>query len=644
MAKYKDENTVIERARILYNMVSGQEGVLVRNMNRYNNNGVLRRSLWEPNIPPSPFQTPAKGSNGVQTQINVIKSVTDALVSKVSQAAVRPYFNTINGEYDTHQVVKQIQNYFDVWFDEQHALPKATDCFRDACIFQKGVMFVDPENQSLSRVEPWQYCINPGEYNSKTITEVELNCGRFTPLAKFREYLDNKELKKMLDEDHFQQGQYDIYWDLYDGYKYELYNGKFIRDPLPLDYEQYGGLYRRPFVEIFYSRPLVGFFPPSLADDLYTLQYNIDQLGKRIDLATRNGIIGMVFVPEGSGFKASDIENGIGIYPYQPSIDGAKPEYVAPAPISDQYVELLDKYIQRAYEMAGISQISAMSKIPDNVESGKMLDSIENAESDRFNTQLQQFTHFLVDCSRVAIDCFPKSKPIIDKKAGGEKLTWGKVRDKRDVYEIQFTPASILSKNPEEKINQVMSLASQNLIDKGMVADLLQIPDLENIESTISASYHYCQRIIQNALEDEDYDYSESVNLSMLLEESSKQLNVLLANKDDEKYVDRIKKLLEKVFTDIQGMTIFNKQTPPAPEQPFEPLRDYSLDAGQVDAITKIVISVRDNQMPVGTAIGILTAAYPKIPQELLQTIFQPLEGMQGQSQGQQQAQGPALQ
>jgi hypothetical protein len=201
------------------------------------------------------------------------------------------------------------------------------------------------------------------------------------------------------------------------------------------------------------------------------------------------------------------------------------------------------------------------------------------------------------------------------------------VRQKRASYEIQFTPASILSKNPEEKINQISSLAQQGIIDKGMIADLLQIPDIEKAESTVSASYHYCQRIIKNAVKDEDYDYLETVDYQMLLKECIKALNVMYANGDKAEYCNRVKKLLEKVIKDIQGMAILAKPPapPPAPT-PFEPLKDYNFDAGQIQALKDLAISVNDSQLPPGTAIAIVQASYPKIPQELLNSMFTPLE------------------
>jgi hypothetical protein len=233
----------------------------------------------------------------------------------------------------------------------------------------------------------------------------------------------------------------------------------------------------------------------------------------------------------------------------------------------------------------------------------------------------------------VAIDCFPKNKPIINKKTDGEKLTWGMVRDKRDLYEIQFTPASILSKNPEEKINQISALAQQGIIDKGLVADLLEIPDIERAESSVSASYHYCQRIIRNAIKEEDYDYWEGVDLQMLLRETNKQLNVMHANGDKEEYTDRVKALLEKVLKDVQGLAILQKPQPPVP--PFEPLKDYQFAGDQIEALTSIIKDVRDNQIPPNTGIAMASICYPKVPSQLWNSVFTPLENFDPTPAGQ---------
>ena len=77
------------------------------------------------------------------TQLNVIKSIIDTLVSKIAQSNVRPYFNTINGSYTDMQAALQTQNYFDQLFDAENVNKIVSEAFRDACIFDTGYVYID---------------------------------------------------------------------------------------------------------------------------------------------------------------------------------------------------------------------------------------------------------------------------------------------------------------------------------------------------------------------------------------------------------------------------------------------------------------------------------------------------------------------
>ena len=46
-------------------------------------------------------------------KVNVIKSVIDSLVSKISNQKVRPYFTPVNGLFSTRAIVKQAQQFFE---------------------------------------------------------------------------------------------------------------------------------------------------------------------------------------------------------------------------------------------------------------------------------------------------------------------------------------------------------------------------------------------------------------------------------------------------------------------------------------------------------------------------------------------------
>lgn len=606
------------RTQLLYSKLSGREGKYTRNMNRFNNNGIRREDLWTPYVMPQAYVNPAQGAEGVQTQINVIKSAIQTIASKISQANIRPFFIPSDGTYDTTQACLKLQGYFDIWLDEQHAYPKSVMAFRDAAIFDVGVMHVDAENRSLARVPSWEYFIDPGEYLHGLVTETMRYQKNFSLLSLYAK-IDNPKIKKLIDEDRHCQGQFVEYWDLYQGKKYEFFDGKQMRDPVKIDYTQYGGLYRRPFVEIFYEKPIKGFFSTSLCDDLYPIQRQIDEMVKRLDAATRNAILQMILVPKGSGLKASVLENNVRAYDFTPGPDGGAPISISPPAINQQFVELLQLYIKQAYDMAGVSQLSAQSKAPSNLESGKALDTMEDIESDRFNVQLQQFTHLLVDCARVAIDCFPSDQRILERPGKNERVTWGDVRKQRDLFHIQFSAASSLSKDPNEKFQQIQMLANMGLIDKSQMRHFAQLPDLQGVYTAIDSSHNHGEAVIERCIKTGDITYLETLDGMDFEKQIVSRLNQMESAGDKKEYIDNLTKLLVKVNT--TNKVISQKNAPPPPPEPF---RDQSMDSGQIQNLALILEKLNAGTITPQMARPLLMAAYPKIPPALIQQMTAP--------------------
>ena len=610
---------VQEDVRHLYAQLSAREGKYVRNMNRYMNNGVRRESLWTVNTAPQAYVTPAQGVDGTQTQINLIKSCIDSVTSRISQANVRPFLTPVNGNFDTTDAVLTAQHFFDIWMDEQHAYPKSVMCFRDAGTYDIGVMYVNPLSKGIQRIAPWEYFVDPAEYYHGAVSRAMV-LKKFYPIASIVQYSDNKDLKRMFDEDPHQQDEYATYYDLYGGECWQFYGSRQIGAPIKLDFEQYGGLYRRPFVEMFYTKPMRGFYSVSLADDLYPIQKQVDELVRRLDNASRKAVLNMIMVPNGSGLKASNLENGVTAYQYNPGPDGGQPSVLTPPAINPQFLELLSMYMDKAYQMAGISQLSAQSKKPAGLNSGKALQTMEDIESDRFNTQLQQFTHFLVDVARVAIDVFPAGDQILPKDIGRGKLSWGDLRKQRDLFSIQFSAASSLSKDPEEKRNEIQFLIDMGRIEKGDVSRFYQLPDLEGAYTLAGSANEYVERIISNAIKTGDIDYGQTIDLQLLKSKALAKLNQLNAADDDAIYIDRLTELLYRVMEDIKniGKLMAPEQAPPPPPQPSA----LALDAGQITALSALATAVAQG-MPPASARAIAALSFPNADPKALDAVIQ---------------------
>lgn len=606
----------------LRNKCAPREGKYIRNLNRYNNNGVRREDLWTPYGLPQAYVTPAQNTDGVQTQFNLIKSCADTLTSKISQANVRPFFNPLNGDYDTDRACKSLQQHFDFWLDEQHAYPKSILCFRDAAVCDMGVMQVDSEFQSLDHVPPWEYFVDPGEYTHHALTHV-MRWRKFFPLAALTSKIENEKLKQLLANDLYSHDEYAEYYDLYSGNKWEFYGSELVREPMKLDYSQYGGLYRRPFIECFYTKPMKGFWSVSLADDLYPIQRQVDELVRRFDNATRSMPLAIGFVPKGSGLKATQIGNAVTLYDVLSGSENGQVQFITPNPMSQEWLNLLEMYMSKAYELSGISKMSAQSKKPADVESGKALQTLEDVESDRFNVQLQQHTHFLVDIARVCIDVFPAGKTILPPKIMRDDITWGEARNERDKYSIQFSAASILSKDPDKKMAQVQAMINGGFIDRSMASHFMQLPDLEGVFTVTSANFDAAERIVQDCIEGHELEFWETVDLTTLTAEIVKKINILIAVQDDQKYIRRLAELLEKV-TEAQKEVV-KLNTPPAPPAPPpEPMKDKAFDSGQVTGLLAVIAQVNSGAIHSEQAAALIANMFPSFAQESIAMLVKP--------------------
>jgi hypothetical protein len=609
--------------------LSAREGKYIRNMNRYMNNGVRREDLWTPYVWPQAYVTPAQNTDGVQTQFNIIKSCIDTLTSKVSEARVRPYFNPLHGDYDTNRACKALQQHFDYWLEEQKAYEKSISCFRDCAVFDMGVMYIDAEKLILERIPPWEYFIDPAEYMHHTVTHV-MRWRKHFPLAYAIGDMENPKLKDRLAMDIHDKDEYAEYYDLYNGKKWEFYGSELIHEPVDLDYKQENGLYQRPYKEIYYTEPLKGFFSQSLADSLYPIQREVDELVRRFDNATRNMPIALAFVPKGSGLKATQLGNAVQAYDVLSGTENGQVQFVTPSPMSQEWIQLLEMYIKKAYELEGISEMSAQSKKPSDVESGKAMQTLEDIESDRFNVQLQRFTHFLVDISRLCIDVFPSGKSILPPKIMRDSVTWGDARKDKEKYSIQFSAASVLSKDPDRKMVQVQAMINGGFIDRSMASHFMQLPDLEGVQTILGAGYDAAQKIIDACLKDQDYDYWQTVDLQQLESEIVKQMNVLISVGDDEKYIKRLGALLEKV--NGEKILVNKFLQPPVPQPPPEPMKDKAFDAGQVKALTELLEKVNNGMLSAEQGGGVMLAMFPgikpHIAAEMIKKTVPPNAGM----------------
>lgn len=461
-------------------------------------------------------------------QENVIASCVDTIVSKIASMKVRPFFNTVHGSFNDIKIAKQTQQYFDILFDKLNLNRIVSEAFKDACIFDTGAVWITPDFD-IVKCLPWMLYTDPAE---KTYD-------RLTRICYEMKDSENRSIY------HY----YDIQMGIY-----ATYDGQTVKQT---DYTAD----RVPFLFVHYVNPMVGNSSSSITDLLYGIQMEIDQLLHKIEDASRLNPALTFFVPEGSTVKAGQLDNRVGniiTYKATPNMTSSPITVSTPAFIDPQYIQLLDKLKADAYEMVGISQLSATSQKPQGLDSGAALQTMENIESDRFETQLNTVIRLYTDIARLYIDLVDPKRQILPTSVMRQELCWKDVKHCIDQMNLQFSGANALSKDPETKLRQLQVLAQAGLLPQSRIATLMEVPDLEQGYSISNNALNAVLAVIDDCIEQDIYEVPFYVPLPMLKTEIINTMLSLKAadsqgNRED---IDKLIRLYEIVF---QGAEYIDK-------------------------------------------------------------------------------------
>ena len=476
-------------------------------------------------------------SSGMQE--NIIKSTIDTLVSKIASQKVRPLFNTVNGTFKDMQIVKQAQQFFDSLYDDQNVNKTVSDCFKDACIFDTGVIYIDNETHKISRVLPWQINFDNKEASYGGLTRIVWKMENFpVTLLPFK----SKNIQNM---------QQNVTYYRY----YNINDNKLVHYCPELDYykEETWDKGVLPFLFIHYDNPIKSGSTLSIVDQLWGLQEAIDAILIKIKDASQLSSPLKFFVPESSTIKTKKLSNRTGeIITYTDLPNQTTPPIVtATEPFMDpQWMQLLEKFKQDAYEVIGISQLSAMSQKPKGLNSGVALSTMEDIESDRFEIQLNNVIRAYTDLSKLAMAIFGRDEEILPPNRMRQNITWADIIDAKDQLVIQFSAAENLSKDPSQRAQQVMMLVNMGAIPRSRVATLMEVPDSVQGYSLANNAINAVMSVIDDCIERDIFDIPDYVPIDMLKEEIMNTMLSLRAvsNPQNKVDIDKLKQLYQAVI------------------------------------------------------------------------------------------------
>ena len=490
---------------------------------------------------------------------NVIKSVIDSLVSKLSNNKVRPFFAPVDGTFKTKKVIRQAQQFFDIYYDKINLNNIISETFKDACIFDIGYILINPFTFEVERVP--SYCIEELNVNGenkvaliKWIHQPSLALDKYN-ISVSRQYVNIEMLIK--DDEAI------LYVD-----------EKKVKSVPTTGY---------PIVNIYYNEPINNGKTVSIVDELEGIQTQIDLINAKIAATSQLTPANLVFIDEQSGLKSSDVNNkDCQIYPVgiQPGNTANPVNVVTPVPFDPSWSAMLDFYINKAYDMIGISQLSAQSRKPSGLDSGVALQTMEDIESDRFEVQVNHFINAYIDVTRKLIEIIPEDVEILPADKYQSTMTWATLKEQNNLYKVQYSAATSLSKDPAERAKQIIQMSQIGLITPSKSAELMDMPDLTDAYSDAEAMEMAVAAVVNNAVEYDLYDVPDYISLTSLAREITLEQNQLFismsAGKDNSEVAEslrRLNKLDELVAERMVSLGMIDM----APEQTNENVSDSGL-------------------------------------------------------------------
>ena len=547
-----NRDLVVKKINNLLSSTGSSINKYYRNYALYNQTSVADIKSANP-IAPGVIQNGMR-INSDYPSINIIKSCVDSVVNSIVTAKPRPFINTIKGSFKTIEIARQLQIFYDYYFGEQDLYNKNVIALRDACLFDRGYVYIDEITLEASNISPWNVYTDPNEKEKKQAYIIFNN----TTIESLPEYVEKELTKSELNLNHITYGVY--YNSKYhtkaltvNGSVRKIYN--YEADTVPIKY-------------ITYTPTIIGDHCLSIADMLLGLQKEINIISKTIAMAAKKNPAQTILLQNASNIAVGELNNEIGnIIQFNSENNGSgnPVNVLTPSFISEQYEAIRDKDIQRAYELVGKSQTSASGRKEVGIESGVAIATLADLQSERFQVLLGSFIDLFTQEAKLVAEIGMKNATIITPSRYELKLTWDEVREDYSKMRIEFSSADALSKDPSEKLKQLQSLAQAGIIPATQIPSLLEIPDINRGFSAVNNGYNCAMSIIDACIYDDKYDLPFYVPFELLKEMI---VNTMLslraaegATEDNEEDIDKLSKLFKIVLKNQRRLDSLQEET-----------------------------------------------------------------------------------
>ena len=478
-------------------------------------------------LDPSLRQMP-RGGEDTRIRLKVAQNRVDTIVSRVGKSRPRPMYLTKRGDYNLRTRALRLTDIMEGIFHQTGLYEQMPRIFRDAAIFDVAALKVGREGDGLFVERVWpnelRWDLNaayladqpPAMHQVKRVP-LETMCLTFPEFeTEIRENSEQGANQNPSMGDHAHDTdmvECSESWHLpsisgaADG-RHVISMGSLVLSDDEWNYNRY------PFVFLKWGDAGVGFAGQSLVEQLRPIQMEINKLALRIQQAMHLLAVPWIYVQAGSRVVDSHLRNQPGtIINYV----GEPPISYTPTSMHPEVYAHLDRLYQRAYEIAGISELAATGKKPPGLESGAALRTYHDIETERFVNIAQRYETAFMDAAAWFKDLAQEivedtgSFPVKGIKNNSlREMDFKKINMGESDYILQAYPTSLLPSTPAGRLAAVTELIQSGIItQRDHIVRLLDFPDLQSVTSLYDTLDRDMEWRISEILESETYHAPE---------------------------------------------------------------------------------------------------------------------------------------
>ena len=535
--------------------------------------------------------------------LNVIQSLIDTVVSKITKNKPKATFLTSGGDFSLQRKAKKLTKFVEGIYSYTDFYQTAAMAFQDACIFGSGCIkiYIEEGEIKAERViideikvddiesyygKPRQ--IHQVKYVEKSVLkamfpdfELQIDSASYPDAQSYGQSATAKDMIKVIESWHLKSGPNS------DDGKHTicissatLFEEKYDKDYYPFVFFRWG------------ERP-VGFFGQGLCEQLQGIQLEINKILRTIQVSMHLVSVPKLLVEASSKIVSSHLNNRIGgVIKYA----GTPPQYAPLGGIPPELFAHLDRLYQRAYEISGVSQLAAQSLKPAGLDSGKALREFNDIETERFMSVGKRYEKAFMEAAEIIIDMakdlYESEGDYKVKAKDGkfvETISWKDVNMDADKYMMEIFPTSALSSTPAARLADVQDLLSAGFISKEEALKLLDFPDLEASLNLLNADSTNLEKILETMMDKGEYFPPEPYqNLENAIRKTQQAYLMFKVQGAPE---DRLE-LLRQYMEDAQNLLMRAQEKAPSPEEMTRELAEM----GAATAAAQVAENITDEE------------------------------------------------